>query len=139
MNKIITIYTDGSCLKNNNGGWGCYIIENNKPDTIISGGEIETTNNRMELTAVIESLLFFSFNRNNDRNTIYKIYSDSKLVINCASNLWKRNMNLDLWKKYDSVSFGKKIQWFWVKGHSGDKYNEIVDKVARKESESLCK
>lgn len=136
--KIITIYTDGSCLKPNGpGGWCCYIMENNitVPHVIISGNETNTTNNRMEMQAVIESLMFLSYEV--DKKVVYKIYTDSKLVLNCASGLWNRNKNLDLWMEYDKVSMGKKIKWFWVKGHNGDKYNEIVDKIARKEANNV--
>ena len=122
------IYTDGSCLDNPGGasGWCCYIIEK---DThwIISGGEESSTNNRMELTAVNEALDFAQAGE-------YTIYTDSKLTLNCATKVWKRKANLDLWTIFDRVSQGKVLEWIWVKAHAGNKYNEIVDKIAKSEA-----
>ena len=121
------IYTDGSCLKNPGpGGWAFALIENNEI-WYVSGGEKSTTNNRMEIKAVIEALKF-------SQNTNYIIYTDSQLVLNCAQKIWKRKSNIDLWNEYDAISIGKNLQWEWVRAHNGDKYNEIVDKMARKEA-----
>lgn len=126
------IYTDGSCLKNPNGpgGW-CFVLIDNDHDWIMSDGDPSTTNNRMELKAVIESLKMIK-----EKESCI-IYSDSKLVINCATGIWKRNKNLDLWKEYDIISKNKIITYEWVKGHSGNKYNEIVDKFAKEEAEKI--
>ena len=131
METTTIIYTDGSCLKNPGGpgGWAGYIIENNI-HWCVSGNEKETTNNRMELKAVIESIYFA-------HKTYHIVYSDSKWVINCATNVWKRKANLDLWEEYDSVVKNKYIKFEWVKGHNGNKYNEIVDKIAKKEAKSI--
>jgi ribonuclease HI/DNA polymerase-3 subunit epsilon len=96
---------------------------------IIVGGEEETTNNRMELTAVIEALGFV------DKECI--IYTDSQWTLKCAKGEWKRKVNLDLWKKFDEVSEGKTIDWNWVKAHNGDEYNELVDKLAREEAKNI--
>ena len=125
------IYTDGSCLKNPNGpgGWSFCLLENDE-EWCVCGGESSTTNNRMEMQAVIEALTFV-------HNKEYTIYTDSKLVMNCAQGIWKRKSNLDLWKEYDRVSKNKKLQWVWVKGHDGNKYNEIVDKLAREEAKKI--
>ena len=125
------IYTDGSCIPNPGpGGYG-FVVLPTKKDPIewhVSGGEKNiTTNNRMELTAVIEALIFC-----HDRKNIV-IYSDSTYVINCAKGKWKRKKNVDLWEKYNTVSKDKNINWIWVKGHSNDHYNEIVDALAKKE------
>lgn len=127
------IYTDGSCMPNPGpGGWAFVVLpKDNDPDPTefhISGGEKDTTNNRMELTAVIEALEFDSVQKE------YLIYSDSMYVINCAKGKWQRKKNTDLWKKYEKASKGKKIEWIWVKGHSNDKYNEIVDDLAKQEA-----
>ena len=65
------------------------------------------------------------------------IYSDSQLVINCAQGKWKRKKNLDLWSKYDKISQGKSLTWVWVKGHSGNKYNDLVDSMAQIEARNL--
>jgi len=128
MNNIPKIYTDGSCLNNPGGasGWCFYLIEENK-HWIVSGGEASSTNNRMELLAIIESLDFAQGDE-------YEIYTDSKLSLKCAKSEWKRKSNLDLWCIFDKVSKGKKIHWFWVKSHSNDKFNEIVDQIARNEA-----
>lgn len=84
----------------------------------------------MELTAVIEALKFGS------KSGLATVYTDSQWVIKCASGVWKRKANVDLWEEYDEISekYGK-IDWVWVKGHSGDRFNEIVDKLARYEAE----
>lgn len=130
---MIKVYTDGSCLKNPDGpgGFAFVIIFDSGEEWHYSEGDKSTTNNRMELKAVIESLKFL------DKGTECKIFSDSKLVINCASNIWKRKANLDLWKEYEIASEGIKIQFEWVKGHSNNKYNDIVDKMALKEAREI--
>jgi len=112
------------------GGWGFISIENNE-EWHVSGGELNTTNNRMELKAVIEALQCC------DHYNDFHIFSDSMYVINCASGKWKRKKNIDLWEEYSRSSHGKNIKFTWVKGHSGDKYNELVDKLARDESEKI--
>jgi len=129
MNRI---YTDGSCLKNpGNGGWAFIFINKNNDEIHMSDYEENTTNNRMEMKAVIEGLRFI---KNGERCIVY---SDSLLVINCATNKWKRKSNLDLWKEYDKVSINKNIEFTWVKGHSGNEYNEKVDKMALNEAKKL--
>lgn len=77
----------------------------------------------MELTCVIEALREFADDAN------FRIYSDSLYVINCAKGLWKRKANVELWREYDKVSKGKKIEFI------GDHYNELVDKLAKSVSE----
>ena len=131
MYKIPDIYTDGSCLANPGGasGWAFGIIENNE-EWFMSGGEKSSTNNRMELLAVIEALDFVQGNE-------YNIYTDSNLTLKCAKKEWKRKSNLDLWTMFDKVSSGKKLHWFWVKAHNGNKYNEIVDQMAKNEAKII--
>jgi ribonuclease HI len=129
--NMVTIYTDGSCLKNPGpGGWAFCIVDDSDSYTCMSGSESNTTNNRMELTAIIESLAMIQDNECN-------IYSDSLLTINCAQNIWKRKANLDLWNKYDKISKNRRINYTWVKAHNGNKYNEIVDKLAYKEASNI--
>ena len=126
---MIQIYTDGSCLPNRVGGWGFIIVAStttNNTEYQVCGSHDDTTNNRMELQAVIEAL---SFDIPKNENS-YKFYTDSKLTMNCAKGEWKRNANLDLWEIYDSVSKGKRIEWEWVKAHNNNHYNEQVDKLA---------
>jgi ribonuclease HI len=130
-----TIYTDGSSIPNPGpGGWAfCALTDSsdNSPyEWHVSGGEPHSTNNRMELTAVIEALNFFPNKKK------FHIYSDSQYVIKCATGEYARKKNTDLWKEYEISSHGKKIKWTWVKGHSNDKYNEIVDVLAKQEAKT---
>jgi len=148
MKKVIfdfVIYTDGACLGNPGpGGWGAIIISKNDSKKIIKGGTKNTTNNRMELMAVIEALGEIK------ENCKIKIFTDSKYVINGIESWienWKKNnwvtsnkkkvKNVDLWTKLDNVRVGKIISWEWVKGHSGIKLNEEVDILAKKQAMSL--
>lgn len=121
----LTVYTDGSCSPNpGKGGWAYIAI---LKDCHIEnyGSSKNTTNNIMELTAVIEALKDFKEIQK------FKIYSDSLYVINCAKKIWKRNKNTELWSLYDSMSKNKEISFIWVKAHTGNKYNEMVDKLAK--------
>lgn len=122
----ITIYTDGSCVPNpGKGGWA-YIAILNDCEISSNGGVENTTNNIMELTAVINGLTDFSEYQK------FTIFSDSLYVINCAEGKWKRTKNVELWKTYDFVSKNKDICFKWVKSHNGDKYNDLVDSLAKK-------
>ena len=125
------IYTDGSCIVNTGKGGWAFIAVFSDYTFEASGGNEKTTNNIMEITAVIEALKEFEDSKE------FTIYSDSQYVINCAKGIWKRKKNIELWKEYHILSKGKKIEWIWVRGHSGNKYNEIVDKLAREESTKL--
>lgn len=131
--EIPIIFTDGSCLKNPKGpgGWAFTLIENGRQWTL-SGGESSTTNNRMELMAVIEALDFAQGNE-------YIIHTDSELTMKCATGVYKRKANKDLWDEYDRALGSKKINWVWVKAHNGNPLNEYVDRLARKEAEMLKK
>jgi ribonuclease HI len=126
------IYTDGSCLKNPGGasGWSFCVTDDcgEFPELIDSGGEISSTNNRMEMMAVIKALEAVT------SEVPYRIYTDSQLVLRCATGQWQRKANLDLWVTYDAAAAGKTLDWEWVKAHSGDPYNEMVDTLARAEA-----
>jgi ribonuclease HI len=136
LNKEI-IYTDGACSGNpGKGGWAAVII-NKTNEKIISGSENLTTNNRMELTAVIKALELTITNN-------VTVFTDSKYVkdgIESWINNWKKNgwktaskepvKNKDLWEVLDQLKENKNIKWEWVKGHSNDKYNNLVDEKAR--------
>jgi ribonuclease HI len=126
ISGMITLYTDGSCTPNpGKGGWA-FIAVFDDFDIEDSGKSENTTNNIMEMTAVIEGLSTFPEEKE------FTVYSDSQYVINCAQGKWQRKKNIDLWQKYDKISRNKKITFVWVKGHSGDHYNERVDKLAKK-------
>ena len=142
---MITIYTDGACSGNPGiGGWGVAILENNKEDTFLNGGNDNTTNNRMELTAAIEALKYFE-----DSQTITLI-TDSKYVkdgIQSWIQNWKKNgwktaakkpvKNKELWVELDDLITRHNISWKWVKGHAGNTYNEKADYLARRYIEAV--
>ena len=141
----IKIYTDGACVGNPGpGGWAAIILlENQKKE--LFGGEKLTTNNRMELTAAIKALEYFNAQEQEklSLNEI-KIYTDSiylkegmtNWISNWEKNNWKtadkKNVkNMDLWKKLKKLVKSKKIEWFWIKGHSGNPMNDLADKLAK--------
>jgi ribonuclease HI len=125
IDNELVIYTDGSCSPNpGKGGWA-FIALLDGYEFHVNGKNDWTTNNVMEMTAVIEALKEFSTQKR------FKIFSDSQYVINCATGKWKRNKNIDLWAEYDLYSKGKMVTFQWVKGHNGDHYNELVDKLAK--------
>lgn len=139
--KQIEIYTDGACSGNPGpGGWGAVLVYNGK-EKELSGSEKNTTNNRMELTAVIMAL-----NALNQPCEI-KLTTDSKYVCDAINKgwvySWKKNgwkksdkkpaLNVDLWKELLSLLEKHEVEFIWVKGHNGHKYNEICDALAVKE------
>ena len=140
------IYTDGACSGNpGSGGWAAIIFNTSSGQKSKKiGGELETTNNRMELIAIIRAL------ESIPKETSLQIFTDSKYVIN-GIELWikkwkindwigsnkKKVKNKDLWMKLDMLSSQFQITWNWVKGHSGNKYNEEVDRLARDQIDLL--
>lgn len=138
MKQLKTIiYTDGACSGNpGKGGWGA-VLKYGEYEKRIKGGEKETTNNRMELTAVIKALELL------DRPCEIELYTDSQYVMKGATEWmlgWKKKnfnkgtskeiKNIDLWEILDKAMQRHKINWHWVRGHNGDKYNEIADQLA---------
>ena len=147
QNIAIEAATDGACSGNpGKGGWGGLILFNDGSEIEIGGAETSTTNNRMELLAAIktlEKLKQFKLKEN------FKLRTDSKYLIEGYSNWiknWKRNgwktsngkpvQNLDLWKKIDQLRING-LSMEFVKGHSGDKYNERVDTIATNYSKGI--
>ena len=141
MSDKLKIYTDGACSGNPGiGGWGAVLINaNTGEEKYLSGAENVTTNNKMELTATIESLK--SINKPSE----IELYTDSQYVknginiwiINWKNNGWKTASkkpvaNKELWIELDTIVQFHNVQWFWVKGHSGNYYNEIADQLAVK-------
>lgn len=140
--KTINVYTDGSCLGNPGpGGWAA-LLSYKGNEKMLQGQSIETTNNRMELTAVIEAL-----NAINE-NCHIELFTDSKYVMDGAEkwmNNWKKKnwmrskkeavKNVDLWQALDQAMQRHDINWHWVKGHSGHPQNEAVDTAAREQAE----
>ena len=145
MEKII-IYTDGACKGNPGpGGWGVLILLENE-QIELSGGSKETTNNQMELTAVIKALNFF------EKKIKVDLYTDSKYVMDGITDYikkWKINgwqtankkpvKNMNLWKILDELNKLHDINWNWVKGHSGNPENEKADALANLGIENLDK
>ena len=124
----IVIHTDGACKGNPGpGGWGA-VIEQNGSQIQISGGEPQTTNNRMEMTAVIKALEAI------DSSAKILISSDSTYVVNTMTKGWKRKANHDLWEQLDAVVKNRDVSWRWVRGHNGDRGNELADALATKEA-----
>ena len=135
MDKI-DIYTDGACSGNPGpGGWGAILIWNGREKEIF-GGAPETTNNRMELQAVIEALALLK------RHCTVTVHTDSKYVQqgmtewlpNWKANGWRKKdgaiKNLDLWQALDAQARKHNITWAWVKGHAGHPLNERADQLA---------
>ena len=135
---MIDIYTDGACSGNPGpGGWGVLIIDGAERREFY-GGEAETTNNRMEMTAAIRAL------QETAGAGEVRLHTDSQYVKNGINDWiknWKRNgwktsakkpvKNQDLWQALDAEIEGRRIDWRWVKGHAGDPGNERADELAR--------
>jgi len=139
--KKVYIFTDGSSLGNPGPGGWCAILRYNKHEKILKGGKKQTTNNEMELTAVLESLKALK-----EPCEVY-LYSDSKYVVDAIENWihdwakkgWKNAKKKDishksLWKEIYNLMKKHKIYTFWVKGHSGHKENELCDRIAKEEA-----
>ena len=141
---MITIYTDGGCSGNPGpGGWAFAVSENGKLVTTSSGGDAQTTNNKMELTAVINALKF-ALDKGEREVTIL---TDSQYVKNGITqwiHSWKRNgwrtsskapvKNVEYWVQLDSLNSSLSVTWSWVKGHAGIEGNEECDRLVRMET-----
>jgi ribonuclease HI len=135
---VIVAYTDGACSGNPGpGGWAWAVAPDGEPSD--SGGEPMTTNQRMELLAALEALRTLG-----SRGETVRIVSDSIYVVKCFTDKWwvrweangYRNSNkhpvanADLWKPLVEFERAGNVEWAWVKGHSGDRLNDLVDRMA---------
>ena len=143
--KSVTIYTDGACSGNPGpGGWGAILAYNGR-EKELSGGEAETTNNRMELTGVIAALQALK------EPCIVELYSDSKYVIDALSKRWvyawqangwrkadkKPALNADLWEVLLALAEKHDVRYHWVKGHAENEKNNRCDQLAVAESQKF--
>lgn len=136
--KNIEIYTDGACSGNpGKGGWGAVLVYKGK-EKELSGGEIETTNNRMELTAVIKALQQLKEPCRVTLTTDSKYVCDSinkQWVYSWQKNNWRKAdkkpaLNVDLWTELLKLLEIHQVEFVWVKGHNGHPYNERCDQLA---------
>jgi ribonuclease HI len=135
----VVIYTDGACKGNPGpGGWGAW-LRSGQAEREMWGGASQTTNNRMELTAVIQGLAVLT------RPCTVAIYTDSEYVKNGITTWihnWKKRgwrtaanapvKNVELWQQLDALAAKHRVSWHWVKGHSGDPGNERADELANR-------
>lgn len=136
--KSVIIYTDGACSGNPGpGGWGAYLKFNEK-EKKISGFVKDTTNNRMELQAVIEALRLLNQKCKVDlySDSVYVINGMTKWVYGWQQKSWRSSnnkpvKNLELWQELLKLAGPHQISWHWVKGHDGNVGNEIADALAR--------
>ncbi|MFS8975629.1 ribonuclease HI [Cupriavidus necator] len=140
----VTIYSDGACKGNpGRGGWGAVLVAGTSEKELF-GGEANTTNNRMEMTAVIEAL------RALKRPCTVRVYTDSQYVQKGISEWlpgWKARgwktadkkpvKNVDLWQELDTLAQQHQISWHWVRGHNGHPGNERADALANRGVESI--
>ena len=123
---MLEIYTDGACSPNPGlGGWAAIFVLDGKVMDEIYGYVEDTTNNRMELLAVIKALEWCG-------DTNVKMFSDSGYVVNTLTKGWAKNKNIDLWARLDSLTKYRNIEWIWVKGHASNAYNSRCDELAVK-------
>ena len=137
--EVVEIFSDGACRGNPGpGGWGA-LLRAQGAEKELYGGEAETTNKRMELTAVIRALEALK------RPSRVRLYTDSQYVqkgISSWINAWKRRgwrtaegkpvKNLDLWRRLDELAALHEVEWHWVRGHAGHPENERADRLANK-------
>ncbi|HSD42272.1 MAG TPA: ribonuclease HI [Burkholderiales bacterium] len=139
MTDVVRIYTDGACKGNPGpGGWGA-LLRSGDHERELFGGEPETTNNRMELTAVIRALEALK------RRARVELYTDSEYVRNGITEwlpAWKRRgwktadrkpvKNVDLWQALEAAAERHEVHWHWVRGHAGHAENERADALANR-------
>ncbi len=144
--KFVEIFTDGACKGNPGpGGWGA-IVRYGTHEKEMCGGEVDTTNNRMEMTAALEALKLLK------EPCEVLLHSDSKYlldgmtrwIVGWQSNGWKNASkqpvrNADLWHQLIAAAGQHEVEWHWVKGHSGHPENERADRLASAAAEAIAK
>ena len=142
--KEIEVFTDGACRGNPGpGGWGVLLRIDGEEITLF-GGDLNTTNNRMELKAAIKALEYFDHKVSLSISTDSNYVKDgiTKWLLNWKKNNWiaaskKPVKNKDLWEKLDTLNSHNDVSWKWVKGHAGHRENEIADMLANKGIDEL--
>ena len=142
--KEVTVYTDGACSGNPGpGGWGAILIYKGV-EKELSGGEKDTTNNRMELTAVIQALALLK------EPSAVTLYTDSQYISRSLNEGWLKKWkaagftkkgglkNADLWRELDALLQKHAVRFVWVKGHADNEYNNRCDKMAVREREKFA-
>ena len=139
--KKVTVYTDGACSGNPGPGGWCAVLMYRGKEKILRGGKEHTTNNEMELTAVVEALGALT-----ERCDV-TVHSDSSYVVNAVEKGWIRNWarngwknskkqllpNLELWQRLYGLLSAQQVSFVWVKGHADDEYNQLCDRIAVEE------
>jgi ribonuclease HI len=144
MSTSIRVFTDGACRGNPGpGGWGALILHD-QDEFSLWGGEKETTNNQMEMTAAIKALEYFKESSNISLTTDSSYVKDGieKWISGWKKNGWKTAAkkpvkNKELWMRLDQLTQFHNVSWNWVKGHSGHRENEIADMLANKGIDEL--
>lgn len=146
MNEAVEIFTDGACRGNPGPGGWAVLLRYKDREKVLSGGEPDTTNNRMELMAAIQGLEALT------RPCTIRLTTDSQYVKNGITewmNVWKRRnwttahktsvKNADLWRRLDATATRHRISWVWTRAHSGHEENERVDALARDAIDELLR
>lgn len=148
----IVVYSDGACRGNpGKGGWGVYIELPDNTEQRLYGGQHNTTNQKMELTAAVQALeLLIAMPDFDSLKAAIEIVTDSKYVVNGMKewiHKWKKNgwigsngrevSNLDLWQRLAKAAAGVSAKWTWVKGHNGHPGNEVADALANRGIDEL--
>ena len=153
MSEVVNIYTDGACKGNPGpGGWAAIILIHRDQKFTVRGRDPDSTNNRMELTAAIKGLQQLDYWNPEPRDLPVILHSDSKYLTDAFNQNWlgkwqkngwststgKPVSNRDLWEALLLLTKQRNITWQWVKGHSGDYFNEICDRMATEEAEEAA-